>query len=166
MKARKFLCLLLLLVIVTAALSSFFGCFTFDTDVYYDSRKIDADKVSSIEIYDLTVNRDGEKGHWLLKDCDPVYSIPEEQIKPFLDDLSKVQFRRVRLFIMCIPAAIDPDFSYGDLIVQINYEDGHYRLLSDGGYNEVFDADGICTSADHNTCDHEEWSLFIKRYLP
>ena len=151
--------LILLLIVQTAIFAS--GCIAFTTKEKYGANEIEPEKVSSVDIYDISSYEHKFSGSSFLNDdIEPVYALPDDEIESFLSDLSGIIFKKTH--IVFVLGAVDPSFHYGDYVVRINFSDGGFRLISDGGYNEVFDADGEFTTCDHNRCDHEEWEAFIK----
>jgi len=127
----------------------------------YKNFEIDPATIASIEIYDL--RESDTRGEAFLEDTSPVYEIPDEEIDDFTSDLAEIDFTR---YIIIVLAAIDPSFNYGDFVVRINYTDGSFELLSDGGWGQTFDQDGEAISGHHYGCDDEEWEEFIGKYLP
>ena len=151
---KRFLAFCLLFTLAV----SLSGCIIIPIHKNFDD--IDEDKVTSVQIYDLR----GESTEGKLpEDAVPVYTVPEDQKEAFFDDLAEIEFTD---HIIIVLAAVDPSFSLGDWVVRINYEDGGYALLGDGGYNIIYNADSEKTDSDHYNCDNAEWEEFLFKYLP
>lgn len=152
MKRKQMLCALSLSLAMLVTLT---GCIIIPIPKRYE---IALEDVSSIDIYDL-------------RDCDYyypseetlVYTIEEDQMEDFLQDLSDVPFTDIIIIVL---AAIDPSFNYGDWTVRINYTDGSYTYISCGGYGTTHDADGSLIDSNHYSCDTDEWEAFIEKYVP
>lgn len=124
--------------------------------VKYKTYNIDAETVSSIEIFDL-----GERGSLDMPET-PSYTVESDQQADLLSDLSDIQFSDTIILF----AANDPSFSFGRWVVRINYTDGSYTLISDGGYGETYDAAEQKILRNHFDCDADEWERFLAKYLP
>lgn len=152
---------LFLSVVLMLALSlSLVGCIVIPTYKRYDS--IDAENVSSVDIYDL---RDSETrfGGNIVETETPIYTLEKDQVDEFLSDLADIRFNN---YIILVLAAIDPSFEFGEWVVRINHTDDSYMLISCGGYGESFDANGQIISSNHYGCDDEEWEAFVTKFLP
>ena len=147
-----------LAILFMAILTSLTGCIIIPLHKQY---KIDAADVSSIEIYDL---RNKEKyGSGFIETEIPVYTIEEEKIDEFLEDLSDIHFSDTILIVL---APTDPSFYYDEWVAKVNYIDGSYSLISCDGYGEAYDANDQRIDSNHYGCDDEEWKRFIKKYVP
>ena len=149
-------CLALLLLLATMLLLS--GCIIIPVEQFYDD--IETERVVSVEIYDLREHSVRSK---LPEGEEPAYTLPEAQIDDFCTDLSQVEFTE---HIIIVLAAIDPSFSFGDWVVRVNYDDGGYMLISNGGYNITMDADRLKSSRNHWDADSTQWQELIQKYLP
>ena len=127
----------------------------------YHHFEIDTSTVSSIQIYDLCENEDYSSR--FLETETPVYEIPKEQTASFVAELNSIEFSD---YIIIVLAAIDPSFNYGEWTVRINYSDGTYELISNGGYGETYDSNNERVSGHHWSCDDAEWEAFIGKYIP
>lgn len=145
--------LILAVILLFSTLISLSGCIILTFDKYYDD--IDRDKLSSIEIYDLRGDRTFAEPS--------VYTLKEEQIDAFLDDLAKIRFEDMMIITI---AAVDPSFEWGDWAARINYTDGTYMLISSGGYGETLDANDEVIDSNHYGCEEYVWNNFVKTYLP
>ena len=89
------------------------------------------------------------------------YIMPVEDKKRFLEKLKQIKFEDVVPLFM--PS--DPSFEYyGFYVVRFQFEDGSYKFLSSGGYNEMFNSEGKCIEADHYSCDDEQWIRLIHSF--
>ena len=140
-------------------LGMFCSCIIIPLNKYYDD--FDVVSIASVEFYDL---RQAENHYVGFLDTEtPNYTLPEEQKEEFFEDLAKINFKD---YIIIVLAAIDPSFYFGDWVVRINYTDGSFTLLSNGGYNVSYDPSGEHVDANHWSCDDEEWYAFIYKYIP
>ncbi len=145
-------------LVIFAAIFTLSGCIIIPQ---YKNFEIDPAEIASIEIYDL--RESDTYGEQFLEDTSPVCEIPGEEIDDFTRDLAEIEFTR---YIIIVLAAVDPSFNYGDFVARINYTDGSFELLSDGGWGQTFDQDGEVISSHRYGCDSEEWEEFIGKYLP
>ena len=149
---------LLCMFLICAIALSLSGCVIIPVDQYYDD--IETEKVASVDIYDF---RGKPADFKLPDDASPVYTLQEDQQEDFGDDLGKIEFTD---YIIITLAAVDPSFTLGKWVVRINYEDGGYALLGDGGYNVTYNLENKKKSSNHYSCDSEEWEQFLFKYLP
>lgn len=150
---------LLSIPMILCIIFSLTGCIIIPRYKRYDD--IDAEKVSTIEIYDI---RECERKISSNVNADTlIYSLDENEFSDFLNKLSKIQFKD---HIIIVLAAIDPSYNYGNYVVKIMYNNEKYMLISDAGFGELFDADGNRTSKNHFGCDTEKWENLIFDYLP
>ena len=150
---------LLSIPMILCIIFSLTGCIIIPRYKHYDD--IDAEKVSTIEIYGI---HKSERITGSDVNADTLaYSLDENEFSDFLNKLSKIQFKD---YILIVPGAVDPSFSYGNYVVKIKYNNGNYILISDGGFGESFDADGNEISSNHFGCDTEKWENLIFDYLP
>ncbi|MBQ3231017.1 MAG: hypothetical protein IJB49_08390 [Clostridia bacterium] len=155
----KFIKSVLIVFLLSAVSLNFGGCIIIPKSMHYD--EIELGSVDSIEIYD---NRDAEhREHYFWETEDSVYTLSEEENERFLKELADIKFTDV---IVITLAAVDPSFSFGDWAVRINYADGGYQFISDGGYGVTFDKDGNLTDSNHFSCEDEEWDELVLKYLP
>lgn len=152
---KKLLSILMILCIIFSLTS----CIIIPRYKHYDD--IDVEKVSTIEIYGI---HKSERITGSDVNADTLaYSLDENEFSDFLNKLSKIQFKD---YILIVPGAVDPSFSYGNYVVKIKYNNGNYILISDGGFGESFDADGNRIDKNHFGCDTEKWENLIFDYLP
>ena len=150
---------LLSIPMILCIIFSLTGCIIIPRYKHYDD--IDVEKVSAIEIYGI---HKSERITGSDVNADTLaYSLDENEFSDFLNKLSKIQFKD---YILIVPGAVDPSFSYGNYVVKIKYNNGNYILISDGGFGESFDADGNEISSNHFGCDTEKWENLIFDYLP
>ena len=150
---------LLSIPMILCIIFSLTGCIIIPRYKHYDD--IDAEKVSTIEIYGI---HKSERITSSDVNADTLaYSLDENEFSDFLNKLSKIQFKD---YILIVPGAVNPSFSYGNYVVKIKYNNGNYILISDGGFGESFDADGNEISSNHFGCDTEKWENLIFDYLP
>ena len=142
------LCILLL-----GLLASFSSCVIIPIYKTYD---IDAETVSSAEIHQL------DKENYFPGEETLVRTVEGDQLEDFLSDLSDIRFSTIIVF----PASMDPSFNFGNWVVRINYTNGSYALISDGGYGEAYDENDSRTDLNHYGCDSDKWNAFINNYLP
>ncbi len=78
----------LYLTLVAVFMLSYLGCWIPSKETYYTD--IDKEDVASIEIFDCSEEVDSYQsvGIGTLKDKEPMYSLEDAQIEPFLKDLS------------------------------------------------------------------------------
>lgn len=143
----------LLCTLLSALLISLSSCVIIPRYKTYD---IDAETVSSAEIHQLGTE-DYFPGEETL-----VQTVEGDQLEDFLSDLSDIRFSDIIIF----PMAMDPGFDFGNWVVRINYTDGSYALISDGGYGETYDGNDSRTDLNHYDCDSDKWNAFINNYLP
>ena len=155
MKMRQ---ILLISILSFAMIVSLTGCIIIPRHMNYE---IDADDVSSVEIYDLRSSETHDSG--FHKSETPVYTVEDDQITDFLSDLAEIQFTDT---IVITIAAVDPSFYYGDWVVRINHTDGSYSLISCRGYGETCDENDQRTSSNHYGCEDDEWEQLIGNYVP
>lgn len=153
MKFKKILLCALALVLL-AALS---GCVVIPLAEYYDIPETDVD---SVQFYDLRKEETVESRNFHIR-YEPAYDLPYRDLEAFLYDFSKLKFSRT---LVIVPASVDPSFSYGKLVVRINFVDGSYRLYSSAGYGQTFSEKNICTSTNHYSCDEEDLEALINKY--
>ena len=150
---------LLSIPMILCIIFSLTGCIIIPRYKHYDD--IDAEKVSTIEIYGI---HKSERITSSDVNADTLaYSLDENEFSDFLNKLSKIQFKD---YILIVPGAVNPSFSYGNYVVKIKYNNGNYILISDGGFGESFDADGNRIDKNHFGCDTEKWENLIFDYLP
>lgn len=121
----------------------------------------DTSDVSSVEIYYIDTGR--EIGDYTIEMADPFYVLEESQLEEFLTDLGSIEYRD---YIVIVLAAMDQTRSYDSWTAKIIFTDGSYRLLSCGGYGEVFDAKGNRIKGNHYSCDYDEWYSLMKKHVP
>ena len=148
----------MILGLLFCILFAFEGCIIIPR---YRRYEIAAEDVLSIDIYDLRGVQ--ERTSSVLQNETPICTLEGEQIATFLGDLSEIQFSD---HIIIVLAAIDPSFHYGKWVTRINFADGSYTYISDGGYNETYDANDQILDSNHYGCDDEEWEQLILSYLP
>ena len=150
---------LLSIPMILCIIFSLTGCIIIPRYKRYDD--IDVEKVSTIEIYGI---HKSERITGSDVNADTLaYSLDENEFSDFLNKLSKIQFKD---YILIVPGAVDPSFSYGNYVVKIKYNNGNYILISDGSFGESFDADGNRIDKNHFGCDDDEWENLIFDYLP
>lgn len=154
MKRYKRLALAMLALALLVVLS---GCIIIPVSKYY---RISPEEVTSVQFYDLR-NEETVISYHFEKNYDPAYTLPEKDIEAFLSDFSELRFSKT---ILIVPAAVDPSFSYGNLVVRINFSDGKYTLYSSAGFGETFDAKGECISTSHYGCDEEDLESLVNKY--
>ena len=86
--------------------------------------------------------------------------MPAEDRERFLEQLKQIEF--VDDVPMFIPS--DPSFEYGFYVVCFRFEDDSFKLLSSGGYNGTFDAEGKLIDSDHYCCDDVQWINLIHSF--
>lgn len=147
------------LIIIISILLSLSGCVIIPVHKYYDD--IETDKVASIDIYDLR-NCEAFSSGFLETEV-PVYTLNEEQIEDFWEDLAEIRFTD---YIIIALAAVDPSFHYGDWVVRLNYTNNYYELISSGGYGEIYDNNDEVVDTNHYGCEDDEWESFVTQFLP
>ena len=163
-KLKKITLSALLLMIFVQCLFLFSGCFGYTSD---EKCEINPETVVSIQIYDfhsyetLPLQNDVFFGEEAVT---PDYTLSQEEIVPFLTDLSEITFKKYH-FVFSV-AAVDPSFRFiSDYVIRIDYSDGTYQFRSEMEYSPVYNSEGIIRS-DRFYCDQETWENLIKKYLP
>ncbi len=152
MKRTKFIFMLL---IASTLLFSITGCVTLQMQI----DDVTEANVASIQIYRLLPD---DRVSGFHETSEPIVTLDPSRHGEFLEGLAKLKFSdTIPLFM-----ASDPSFSYGAYVVRLNFTDGSFRLISDSGYGETFNAQGECVSADHYYCDSEKWEALLNPYLP
>lgn len=118
-----------------------------------------ADEVSSVRFYDLRDSESRTTG--FFEEETPVCTLPDEQIKEFLADFSRIKFKDSIIIVL---AAVDPSFCYGPWVVEIVFADGSYSFYSTGGFGETFNANGECVKTNHYSADDEDLEKLIGKY--
>ena len=116
--------------------------------------------LSSIQIYKISDPEDRVSG--FHETIDPIATLDPSRHSEFLDGLAKLKFSDTIILL----AASDPSFNYGAYVVRLNFTDGSFRLISDSGYGETYDANGEYLTSDHYNCDDEDWMALLTPYLP
>lgn len=153
----------LFLTLVAVFMLSYLGCWIPSKETYYTD--IDKEDVASIEIFDCSEEVDSYQsvGIGTLKDKEPMYSLEDAQIEPFLKDLSEIRFfDKGGLAI----GAVDPSFYFGRRVVKISYQNGDCLYLSDRNYCVMDAIDDKDFFSNHCAPDEEEWSSLINSYVP
>ena len=154
MKRCKRILLTITAVLLAISLS---GCIIIPMTKYYN---LPIEEVASVQFYDLRNHADWQMPGFDDK-CEPVYTLPEEDIEAFLKDFSKVKFSDT---IVIMLASVDPSFSYGNWVVRINFTNGQYTFYSCGGFGETMDASGNTISTTHFYCKEEMLIQLIGKY--
>ena len=98
------------------------GCIVIRRKFKYDSSIIDPESVASISVYDFS-NTEGTGGLTLpIEGAEAIYSLPQEDISFFLNELFDIKFEITYVFIL---AAYDPFYKYGDYYIRIDYSLHH-----------------------------------------
>ncbi len=150
---KKRLTLIVLICILSVSLT---GCIIIPLRRHYT---YSADKVSCIRFYDLSDSENRYSGFY--KEETPIFTLPDEQMKEFLTDFSKITFKDS---IVIVLAAVDPSFYYGPWVVEIVFTDGSYSFYSTGGFGEKFNANGECIRSNHFSADDEDLEKLIGKY--
>ena len=153
-------CLQLLLTITFLCMLT--GCWSMPKEMYYSD--FDREQIVSIDVYDCSeeVNHHQPVNTRTLLDRNPLFSLDDSQIDPFLQDLSEIRFYDEGGLLI---GAVDPSFNFGKWVVKIGFTDGSYWYLSDRSYCAKENSDGS-GSAQHLHPDSEEWEALIKQYMP
>ena len=151
----------LLLFLITAFVFSILGCWIPSKEMYYTD--IDKEDVVSIEIFDCIIEVDSYQsvGIATLKEKEPIYSLADAQIEPFLKDLSEIRFFSEGGLAI---GAVDPSFNFGRRVVKISYQNGDCLYLSDRMYCAMDSVDDKDYSY-HCKPDEEEWESLINKYI-
>lgn len=128
----------------------------------YKNHEVGKEELSSVQIYDLREYK--SEGSSFLTTMSPAYTVKEDELDRFLEDLSAIQFSDVDIIFSVIPS--DPSFSFDEWTVRLNYTNGSSYIFSCDGYGERYDADGNVIECDHFSCDNDEWNEFIGCYVP
>lgn len=124
----------------------------------YDFKDLEQGNIRRIEFYNLSGAE--YRNSQAILETEPYYILPEEDKERFLEQLKQIKFEDVIPLFM----ASDPSFDYGFYVVRFQFEDGSYKLLSSGGYNEMFDSEGKRIDSDHYGCDDEQWIRLIHSF--
>ena len=158
------LCALLILLLVQCAFL-FSACFGYTSDEKVD---INPETVTSVQIYDFHMYESYPTPSDVFFGENPLtpdYILSQEEIVPFLTDLSEIPFKKYH-FVFSI-AAVDPSFRFiSDYVIRIDYSDGSSQFRSEMEYSPVYDSERHIISSDRYYCDDETWENFIKKYLP
>ena len=146
--------------LMLAMIISLTGCMIIPVHKYYDD--IDREQVSSVDFYDLR-NSETTRQSDFLKTETAVYTLPQDQLDGFFDDLANIRFTDRIIIVL---AAIDSFGGYYDWVARINYTDGSYSLISCDEYGALYDATGQEISFNRFGCDDYEWEQFIGKYVP
>jgi len=128
------------------------GCMT-----YHQVDYIDPENVVSISFYDL---RDIHAYSGFHTKYETVFTLDPARNSEFIYELSSLQFSQ-----LYIPG-MDPSFKFSDWTVRIDFYDGSFMLLSDGGYLQTLDAQDETLDQEHTNIDSELWLDFVSSYLP
>ena len=133
---------------------SFSGC----AHLRYDFKDLERGNIQLIEFYNLSEAeyRDSQA----VLNTEPYYIMPAEDKERFLEQLKQIEFEDV--VPLFIPS--DPSFEYGFYVVRFQFEDGSYKFLSSGGFNEMFDSEGKLIDSDHYCCNDEQWVKLIHSF--
>ena len=146
------------IVCIAAAMLLLTGCMT----VHAYINDIDAETVQSISFYELGEYVDvTTEGQGFENRQEPIYTLEQSEHKAFLEELSTIRYEDSVWMI----GPSDPSFTYGRLVVRINFTDGGYRLISYAHYGATFDAAGELVTYDHYGCDEETFVRLISRYI-
>ncbi len=154
MKYKTFSTVIVTIFLLLCLAMSLCGCARF----CYDFKDLEQGNILSIEFFNLSEAeyRDSQA----VLDTEPYYIMPAEDKKRFLEQLKQIKFEDVVPLFM--PS--DPSFEYGFYVVRFQFEDGSYKFLSSGGYNETFDSDGNPIYYDHYYCNQEQWIKLIHSF--
>lgn len=149
------------LALLIALVLSLSGCIVIPKETYYD---LDPEEVESIWFYELKepIYHDHSGSFEGESSPEPVFILPQNRNKAFLKDFADLRFTDV---ILITVAAVDPSFSYGNLVVRINFTNGRYTCYSCLGYGATYDADGSILSITHYSCEEEDLAKLIKKYM-
>lgn len=149
------------LALLIALVLSLSGCIVIPKETYYD---LDPEEVESVWFYELKepIYHDHSGSFEGESSPEPVFILPQNRNKAFLKDFADLRFTDV---ILITVAAVDPSFSYGNLVVRINFTNGRYTCYSCLGYGATYDADGSILSITHYSCEEEDLAKLIKKYM-
>ena len=147
----------LLTVLLAAQLAVLSSCIWVPKYASYD---IAEEKLASVDIYDL---RDCSSRADFYESEFSDYTLKAEQIDGFVAALESLRFDDSTFFVL---AATDPNFTYGDWVVRLNYTDGTYTLISSDGFGATYDQDYNVIDSNHYSYDDKKWEQFVCQYLP
>ena len=149
------------LALLIALVLSLSGCIVIPKETYYD---LDPEEVESVWFYELKepIYHDYSGSFEGESSPEPVFILPQNRNKAFLKDFADLRFSDV---ILITVAAVDPSFSYGNLVVRINFTKCRYTCYSCLGYGATYDADGSILSITHYSCEEEDLAKLIKKYM-
>ena len=154
MKYRLFNKVLLTIFLLLCLALALCGC----ARSRYDFKDLEQGNIRRIEFYNLSGASD--RNSQAVLETEPYYIMPAEENERFLEQPKQIKFEDVIPLFM----ASDPSFEYGFYVVCFQFEDGSYKFLSSGGYNERFDSEGQCIDSDHYSCDDEQWIRLIHSF--
>ena len=154
MKYKSFSNIIVSIFLLLCLVLSLCGCAHF----HYDFEDLEQGNIRLIEFYNLSEAE--YRNSQAVLEAEPYYIMPVEDKKRFLEKLKQIKFEDVVPLFM--PS--DPSFEYGFYVVRFQFEDGSYKFLSSGGYNEMFNSEGKCIEADHYSCDDEQWIRLIHSF--
>lgn len=154
MKCKTFSNFVVTVFVLLCLTLSLCGCARFR----YDFKDLEQGNIRLIEFYNLSGAE--YRNSQAVLETEPYYILPAKDKERFLEQLKQIKFEDVvPLFI-----PTDPSFEYGFYVVRFQFEDGSYKFLSSGGYNEMFDSEGKCIDSDHYSCDGEQWIRLIHSF--
>lgn len=154
MKGKTFSNVVVTVFVLLCLALSLCGCARFR----YDFKDLEQGNIRLIEFYNLSGAE--YRNSQAVLETEPYYILPAKDKERFLEQLKQIKFEDVvPLFI-----PTDPSFEYGFYVVRFQFEDGSYKFLSSGGYNEMFDSEGKCIDSDHYGCDGEQWIRLIHSF--
>lgn len=154
MKYKTFRNVIVTVFLLLCLTLSLCGCAYFR----YDFKDLEQGNIQFIEFYNLSEAeyRDSQA----VLETEPYYILPAEDKERFLEQLKQIKFEDVVPLFM----SSDPSFEYGFYVVRFQFEDGSYKCLSSGGFNEIFDSEGKCITSDHYFCNDEQWIRLIHSF--
>ena len=179
-KVKFFAIIALIIVLLLLTMVFLSGCIQIKKKFKYDSSVIDPEAVTSILFFDFSFTKSSvsrgsfpidkysevnEDGEYIVKsnEPDPIYTLPQEDIPTFLDELFAIRFVITYLIVL---GAWDPAYKYGDYFIRVNFTDGSYYYIADRFF-ERRDANGAVKERKNPSCKKEkEFDNLVAKYLP
>ena len=177
-KGKYFAIVSLIIVLLLLTVVFLSGCVRVKKEFKYNSSVIDPEAVTSILFFDysFTESTGGpsfpvhpafeQYGYsYDSNEPDPIYTLPQEKIAPFLEELSAIKFVSSYTFIL---GAYDPYYMFGDYFIRVNFADGSFSYIADRFYRP-YDAEGqyIVGYYGNPACKTEkEFDALVAKFLP
>lgn len=151
---------ILTVVLLSLICISLTGCIHWETQECYELID-DVSEIKSICIYsaadDYNYSDPDEPCGELLGE------IPSDQFTAFAEELTGLSFVEQHM-ILLFPVTYDPNFSYGNYIIKIEYHDGRCELISDI-IQYQFRANKKYPYHTSYVTEQEQWLAFLQNWV-